>query len=300
MEPVFAFDSWHRAAVAGLDARTHFSWSGLEILNYFGLGNDTPGDQSSTFYKVEQRQVEVSTGLEWRIVKAPLSRRSQAEEDNVPTPAIAGEPVNDPVSLHLAPILKFSNTPVEANADRFIAQDPALYGVGAFGEVGLRGGLTIDIPRGVVVVTARVNGRQYRVANTHLEPASIPELLPLQLAQAQELLGILDGGELPVILMGDLNSHAPLGDTYQLIAADGYGDAWLERRGIPSEGFTCCHAVDLLNPVPDFDRRIDLVLYKRFTPKLIRATVIGDEFINRTENGAWPSDHGGVVAYLRQ
>ena len=88
VEPVFAFDSWHRAAVAGLDARTHFSWSGLEILNYFGLGNDTPGDQSSTFYKVEQRQVEVSTGLEWRIVKAPLSRRSQAEEDNVPTPAM--------------------------------------------------------------------------------------------------------------------------------------------------------------------------------------------------------------------
>jgi len=150
VEPRIAFDSWHRAAVAGLDARTHFSWSGLEILNYFGQGNDTPGDQSNTFYKVKQRQVDVSTGLEWRIVKAPLTRRSEAEEDDVPSPAIAGESVNDPVSLDFAPVLKFSNTPAEANADRFIAQELGLYGGGAFGEVGLRAGLTFDTRDAVV------------------------------------------------------------------------------------------------------------------------------------------------------
>ena len=166
-------------------------------------------------------------------------------------------------------------------------------------SVSLGGGPAIEIPRGVVVVTARVNGRRYRVANTHLEPASNPALLPLQLAQAQELLSILDGGDLPVILMGDLNTHAPFGDTYQLIAGNGYGDAWLDRRGIPNEGFTCCHALDLLNAVPEFDRRIDFVLYKRFTPERVRATVVGDEFINRTEAGAWPADHGGVVAHMR-
>ena len=150
VEPIVAFDSWHRAAVAGLDARTHASWSGLEVLNYFGQGNETPGDEPSTFYKVEQRQVEVSTALEWRIVKAPLSRRSDAEEDNVPTPAITGEPVNDPVSLDFGPVMKFSNTPLEANADRFIARDSALYGGGSFGEVGFRTGLTIDTRDAVV------------------------------------------------------------------------------------------------------------------------------------------------------
>lgn len=178
--------------------------------------------------------------------------------------------------------------------------DPLALNYQAKLSVPIGGGPVIEIPRGVVVVTATVNGHRYRVANSHLEPLTVPELLPLQMAQAQELLGILAGGELPVILMGDLNSPAPLGETYQFITGNGYDDAWLNRRGRPNEGFTCCHALDLLNPVPNFDHRIDLVLYKQFTPRRVRATVIGDEFINRTENGAWPSDHGGLVAYMRR
>lgn len=161
-------------------------------------------------------------------------------------------------------------------------------------------GLIIEIPRGVVAVRAKVRGRTYRFVNTHLEPASIPDLLPLQLAQAQELLAILAGETDPVILVGDLNTHAPVGDSYQLVISSGFTDVWLERSGGPDEGNTCCHATDLANPVVDFDRRIDLVLYSGApTLRHVQATVVGDERRNRTRSGLWPSDHGGVVANLR-
>jgi Endonuclease/Exonuclease/phosphatase family len=105
-------------------------------------------------------------------------------------------------------------------------------------------GLTIEIRRGVVGVRAKIDGQSYRFVNTHLEPAPIPDLLPIQLAQAEELLSILDAEPDPTVLVGDLNTPAPSGETYQLIAARGYNDVWLERSGPPDDGATCCHAAD--------------------------------------------------------
>jgi Omp85 superfamily domain len=114
------------------------------VVNYYGLGNNTVTTQPSDHYRVRQRQVEAIPALQWRIVRAPLTRRTEAEEDNVPTPAIVGEPFNDPVTINFAPVLKLANTPEGPNTDKFIAQDSAVYGTGWFGEVGVLAGVTVD------------------------------------------------------------------------------------------------------------------------------------------------------------
>lgn len=159
----------------------------------------------------------------------------------------------------------------------------------------------ITIPRGFTAVTATLKHGTYRFVNTHLEPASIPEILPVQLGQAQELIGILAGEANPIVLVGDLNTHAPTGETYQLLLANGYIDAWTtrHRRG---EGFTCCHASDLMNAEVNFDRRIDLIMGRPVDDGGFRAPIVrvtGDHPRERTPSGLWPSDHGGVWAALR-
>ncbi len=163
--------------------------------------------------------------------------------------------------------------------------------------------LGIEIPRGYVAVDARVGERTYRFVNTHLEPA----LLAIQLAQAVELVAALENETLPVILLGDLNTAAPTGETYRLLRAVGYVDAWT-RNLLVSEGsgFTCCHDADLRNEEVKLDRRIDLVMVRNVGGFLrgrrigpVFAFVVGDELDDRTPSGLWPSDHAGVVAQLK-
>lgn len=161
--------------------------------------------------------------------------------------------------------------------------------------------------RGFVAVKAKIGHQVYRVVNTHLEPASNPAILPIQLAQARELLSFLQGETLPVILIGDFNSIAPDGETYKLVLSQGYTDIWTENflRHDP-DGYTYGHDADLLNPVADFYERIDYIFVRnesRFFRKPfigpVFAIVVGDEDFNRTPSGLWPSDHGGVAARFR-
>lgn len=168
-------------------------------------------------------------------------------------------------------------------------------------------GSGIAVLRGFVAVKAKVGHQVYRVVNTHLEPASNPAILPIQLAQAQELLTFLQGETLPVIMTGDFNSEAPDGATYKLVLSQGYTDIWTENflRHDP-DGNTYGHDYDLLNPVANFYKRIDFIFVRckrQFFPRPVLgpvfAIVVGDEDFNRTPSGLWPSDHGGVVARFR-
>jgi hypothetical protein len=168
-------------------------------------------------------------------------------------------------------------------------------------------GSGIAVLRGFVAVKAKIGRQAYRVVNTHLEPASVPEILPIQRAQAQELLTFLQDETLPVIITGDFNSDAPDGETYKDILLQGYTDIWTENwlKHNP-DGYTSGHDYDLLNPVANFTKRIDFIFvrYKQqFFPKPVIgpvfAIVVGDEDFNRTPSGLWPSDHGGVVARFR-
>jgi hypothetical protein len=165
----------------------------------------------------------------------------------------------------------------------------------------------ISVLRGFVAVKAKIGNQAYRIVNTHLEPASVPQILPIQLAQAQELLTFLQGETLPVIMTGDFNSEAPDGETYKLVLSQGYTDIWTENwlKHDPT-GYTYGHDVGLLNPVANFTKRIDFIFVRtkqQFFPKPIIgpvfAIVVGDEDFNRTPSGLWPSDHGGVVARFR-
>ncbi len=174
------------------------------------------------------------------------------------------------------------------------------------------GGLTILKPSGWASVDLTFKGLPYRFVNTHLEPADIapgvvdPDLALLQAAQIAELLAIVDNSPHPTIMVGDFNSDddGSTTATYQDVIDAGFVDAWLigPARG---DGFTANQAPDLLNSASQLFHRIDFVFYRddftRRTGKFqgaVKADVVGDEQVDRTSSGLWPSDHAGVNASL--
>ncbi|MDH5385567.1 MAG: hypothetical protein OEY18_12740 [Candidatus Aminicenantes bacterium] len=167
----------------------------------------------------------------------------------------------------------------------------------------------IIIPRGYVAVDATVGHKTYRFVNTHLEPFGVG----IQQAQAAELLVDLQYETLPIILVGDLNTEAPTGDTYQMLLNNNYVDAWTRNNVRPKiPGYTSNHDADLRNEVVDLDERIDLIMVKSHVGMNgihnigpVFAYVVGDELGDRfwyEYDGLypwlWPSDHAGVAALL--
>jgi hypothetical protein len=165
------------------------------------------------------------------------------------------------------------------------------------------GGLPGYRPLGFVAVSAVANGTPLVFVSTHLETQDHPAI---QVGQIQELIDWMADQELPIVLVGDLNSaanaSAPAGKqtlTYGMLLEAGFHDVWV--RGHPfTEGLTCCHATDLLSENA-FDQRLDLILLNDGAQKLVggvQATIVG---INPFQAGQprWASDHAGLVATLR-
>jgi hypothetical protein len=171
-------------------------------------------------------------------------------------------------------------------------------------------GAGITVPRGWVAVNATIKGSSYRFVNTHLEPAPIPDLVPLQMAQAIELMTMLSTEMLPVILVGDFNSFAPTGETYKFIKNFGFMDAWMRNalwifRNYNKKGYTGMHDAGLRNVTVSFDRRIDIIYVRtnsywngRQQIGVAMLDVVGDHLDDRSPTGLWPSDHAGVVGWL--
>jgi len=162
--------------------------------------------------------------------------------------------------------------------------------------------LGVELKRGYILMDAKVGKKTYRFANTHLEPF----YLPVRNAQAQELMAALNNAQYPVIMVGDFNTPAPFGETYQFILSQGYVDTWSHNiLDDNPNGFTYGHAPDLLNADANFYERIDhiYVKYDGFPgyglQEPVISVVVGDEESNKTASGLWPSDHGGVVARLK-
>jgi hypothetical protein len=158
-------------------------------------------------------------------------------------------------------------------------------------------GQSIKLLHGWGSVDVTLRGQTFRFINTHLEPEG--PLSAIQVAQGNEILNGPANTSLPVILVGDFNSRADGTGTptYENLIGAGFKDAWSATH--PRElGNTWGHDADLLNTTVDFDRRLDLVLF-RGGPCALDADVVGDELSDRTPSGLWPSDHGGVVATLR-
>jgi endonuclease/exonuclease/phosphatase family metal-dependent hydrolase len=166
------------------------------------------------------------------------------------------------------------------------------------------GALQLGIYEGWSSIEVPLAGRTYRFVATHLE---FQQAEPVQLAQAAELLALLQHETRPTILVGDFNSDAygrvpaAATPTYGNMLDAGFADSWLER-GRHAPGLTCCQSVDLSNRQPTLDQRIDFI-FTRNLPAVVHAGtlitaehVVGDRRADRTASGLWPSDHAGVVA----
>ena len=156
-----------------------------------------------------------------------------------------------------------------------------------------------------------IRGKAVRFINTHLDGDCSDVAPAIQLAQAREILqGPVQEAKaknLPVILLGDLNSKADGTGTAtyaELLKPEvGFVDAWAEAGDDPDThpelGYTCCQDANLLNKDSHLSDRRDFVL---FLPRALQATdaeVVGANPADRTPSGLWPSDHAGVVADLR-
>ncbi len=89
--------------------------SGIEVLRFFGFGNETPRTADDAFYRVRQEQYVVAPSL---IL-----------------------PVGEAGSLAVGPLLKYADT--ETDAGRFIGLSRP-YGVGGFGELGAAASVAWD------------------------------------------------------------------------------------------------------------------------------------------------------------
>lgn len=164
-------------------------------------------------------------------------------------------------------------------------------------------GTEAGLYRGWCSIAATVDGRSFRFVNTHLEAES-PDV---NLAQATELVALLQDVHDPVIWVGDFNSDANTAEpSYALITGAGFRDLWpLAHRydpGLtngPNDGVGALDASGVLTPYPSltFDKRIDLIFARdRFgRPHDVDAAIFGDQPDDRTAAGLWPSDHAAVA-----
>ena len=155
----------------------------------------------------------------------------------------------------------------------------------------------ITIPRGYVAVNAEIEGLPVVFANTHIE--SVPDI-DLRMAQVTQLLDAFKDESSPVIIVGDFNSRATTGESYNHVLLEGYTDTWIMNPlTYNTDGYTYGHESNLRNESPNLSIRIDFVFAgPQGDPVIGEGFVLGDEKRDKTENGLWPSDHAGVVTKL--
>ena len=134
-EPFLSYTGEFRGAVGGLDARLHLDYSGIEMVRFNGLGNDTQLSESSSFYKVEQDTLLFAPAIEFRKETHPGGDRPDA----------AAPSLRSDLVVRVGPALRYSDTPAEANETRYLGSlaEP-LYGAGSFGQIGVRGEALYD------------------------------------------------------------------------------------------------------------------------------------------------------------
>jgi hypothetical protein len=109
------FHRVNSGAYAGLFAR----YSGLDVLRYYGFGNETTAGESDDFYKAQARQLTLTPSL-----TVPVAKR---------------------LELTFAPALQYSDT---REGDGLVDQEQP-YGTGSFGQVGGWARLRLDTREGL-------------------------------------------------------------------------------------------------------------------------------------------------------
>jgi hypothetical protein len=132
--PIVGYKGSFRHVFPGTDAEFRVRYTGLTFLRFNGFGNETELTETSSFYEVEQQDLLVAPTIAFR------TGRNRGGK-----PGSGVEPLREELTVNLSLLLKYWNTPLEENADQFIATyDPPLYGTGSFGELGLRAGVEVD------------------------------------------------------------------------------------------------------------------------------------------------------------
>ena len=158
-------------------------------------------------------------------------------------------------------------------------------------------GQPLDLGGGWVSVDAKVRGKSFRFATTHMDPLS-----PLaRSAQAAQIVAEAEGDGIPLVLTGDTNSD-PTSVAYHELVDSGLTDTWAAlHSGDP--GVTCCHieigqpdADAISDPNAPLTSRVDYVLIgSGITP--LSETLFN---IAPTEmfGGLWPTDHAAIAATI--
>ncbi|MYA98384.1 hypothetical protein F4X90_01710 [Candidatus Poribacteria bacterium] len=154
--------------------------------------------------------------------------------------------------------------------------------------------LGLKVKRGYAAVNATVDGITYRFVNTHLESFS----QEIRVAQTRELIDSLSKETLPILLLGDFNTQAPDGVTYQLLIQAEYVDTW--QTNVEGTGNTCYQDPNLRNEMSGHIKRIDQIFVSNSASdvSVLMIQTLGDTPSDRLASGLWPSDHAGVVAQL--
>jgi hypothetical protein len=166
-------------------------------------------------------------------------------------------------------------------------------------EPTVAGTLVVHVLRGWTQADVTVRGsHRFRFVNTHLEAFGDPTI---RRDQARELVqpGGAATGQLPVILIGDLNS-----DDNTVEGADRLAYYVLLNHGFRTRStenpLSCCLNADIITvdgggSISDFDHHVDHILTNApQAVSLVASSVTGRQPVN----GFWDSDHAGVFSNL--
>lgn len=114
--PLVDYRQLVRSALGPADLHLGFRWSGIEILNWFGLGNETTTDHPTAYHRVTHEEVTLTAAVS----------------------------VGDGERRHLevGPTFTYTSTDTAGAATLIADDDP--YGSGGFAQVGLRTSFAVD------------------------------------------------------------------------------------------------------------------------------------------------------------
>jgi endonuclease/exonuclease/phosphatase family metal-dependent hydrolase len=238
------------------------------------------------------------TGKSYRVVSVQQEFDFEAPTDYNGVPGDGGSAANPDGEENDR--LTMRDVILARNGDRVVTSNVQKGHFDHLYEPQVAGLVTVHVLRGWNSANVTVRGsHKFRFVNTHLEAFGSPTI---RRDQAGELVapGGPARGQLPVVLLGDLNSDDDTvqgGDrlAYNLLLNHGFH----ERS--TANPLSCCLKSDIITQggggsVADFDHQVDHILTN--APNLI--TLVGSLVTGRQPiNGYWDSDHAGVYSALR-
>jgi hypothetical protein len=114
--PLLEYRHYFRDAIGGSDLRMEFRWSGLEIIDFYGLGNESLAQGPTSYHRIPHKRIQLST--------------------------MVGFGDGESRQLSIGPVLQYISTDTTGTASYLRATHP--YGSGRFGQLGLVASLELD------------------------------------------------------------------------------------------------------------------------------------------------------------